>query len=310
VSRTIVTLAPSVAGIAALGAASGEELLGTCGGASAGSAGASARPALEQRAREVRRDAESVLLRVSLPGTPDARGHLTGAPRGAGTGFVYLRRYRAASARRRLEARFTRPRSESLAEREWNLLCHLRAAGVTTPEPLAVGGERRALFSARSFLVTRELDGMLRAERWFAGEPDARARRLALRAIGLCLRRVVRSGAFLPRLSTEHVFLDASEPAAHAECDRPAEVGGLGAGTGAALRWRRLPEVAIASVRGGRLFDAPPLARWSRLFERAAGDAALLELLSPRERLRLFLAATRGAFPRPARRDLAKPRIR
>lgn len=276
-----LTLAPEVGDLAALGAASLDDLLGTGAGLSE-----------EQRAQELASDDGMVLLRCPLPGTPGPGGPPSGRPRGAGTGWVVLRRYRRASLGELLRARFTRPRSDSLASREWNLLCHLRAAGVTTPEPLAVGGEPHPLFSRRSVLVTRELGGMRPAPDWFAREADPTRRRLGLRALGLALARLFRSGADLPRLAAGDLWLaDPEGPEGPQGCGEAPLAAGLG--------WRRLPEVAVASVRGGRL--RPRLA-----LPRVVGVLARLDReggsLAPRERLRVFLLATRRELGRAARR--------
>ena len=101
-------------------------------------------------------DGSWCLSRVPLPGTPlPGQEGLRGAPRGIGTGWIRLRSYAPWSAWRSLGSRLSAPGGATPAEREWNLLCHLRAAGVATVEPLAVVADGA---SRRSVLVTRDVD--------------------------------------------------------------------------------------------------------------------------------------------------------
>ena len=123
------------------------------------------------------------LFRLPLPGTPlDDGGPLTSPPKGSGTGWVRLLRFDGGPKRRLWSARFTHPRSASLAERRWNLVCVLRAAGVVTPEPLAVVAEGSAVTSPRSAIVWREAEEGQRRVRSGTGargahRPATRARR-------------------------------------------------------------------------------------------------------------------------------------
>ncbi len=296
-----IVLAPGLPGIAALGASRFEDLLGIGGALSE-----------EARGRLVHGDEESVLLRVPLPGTPDESdpsARLTSRPRGAGTGFVYVRRYHAARPGRLFESRFTPPRSESLAAREWNLLCHLRRQGIGTPEPLAVGGERAAFFARRSFLVTRELTATLPVEAWLAEHRTLEHRRRAARAVGNLCARLHRARVDLPRLVPDHVHL-AEESAdraslalagvstAHGCGSLPAE------GVGAGMRWKRSVEAMIASVRGGRLLRGASLASLERTLAVLSAAAAARPFFDPGEQARVVLVATRGVLDRPARRAL------
>ncbi|MEQ1893812.1 MAG: hypothetical protein ABL998_14825, partial [Planctomycetota bacterium] len=114
-----------MAGLAALGLDSAEKLL-------------EPEPAHLTRARELSAAPGTRRIEFALPGTPDVRGNLTGRPGELGTGFLWLTSY-ATPLGTALRARFTAPPSASLAERDWNVLCLLRAAGVGTPEPLCVG---------------------------------------------------------------------------------------------------------------------------------------------------------------------------
>src|SRR5215218_170842 len=96
-----------------------------------------------ERATLVERVGGREVLRYPLPGTPDPDGKRRGPPKGAGTGYVVLHRWVASRVSSywldAWSARMTHPRSLSFGEREWNLVCHLRAFGVNTGEPLAVG---------------------------------------------------------------------------------------------------------------------------------------------------------------------------
>ncbi|MCP3914214.1 MAG: hypothetical protein GY711_01525 [bacterium] len=284
-----VTLAPFVPDLAALGARTVGDLLGTGAGLEG-----------EGRAAEVARESGTVLLRCPLPGTPTGPdAPLSGRPRGAGTGFVFVRRYSDPPLGQCLRARFTKPRSESLAAREWNLLCHLRAAGVPTPEPMAVASAGRGVFARRSVLVTRELDAMRPAPEFFADEHELERRRLALRALGQMLARLCRVDVWLPRLAARHFFIgepraaqraDLAEDACAADQILAAQGDRCSEGPPVVpgLSWSREPEVAIASVRGGRILSAPLSAtRRTELLAKLASDVRLGEVLSERERLRL-----------------------
>ena len=236
-------LAPGVPDLAALGAERADDVLG----------GALSE---EARAELVSEDAESRLVRCPLPGTPGDDGRLTASPCGAGTGFVFVRRYRAVGWRRLLATRFQAPRSTSLAAREWNLVCALRAEGVATAEPLAlVEAPRRtlagALFAVESAFVTRELEGLRAAPEWFAalradpalGSVDERR---GVRALARFLGQLVKTSVELPELEAAHLFL--GEPQHFTERMR-------------GLRVSALPRVALASVRGGQFVKGNPLER-------------------------------------------------
>jgi hypothetical protein len=286
-----------VPGLEALGAASIEELAGV-GGAFA----------MEARARIVAEDEESVLLRVPLPGTPEAGARfsaLTALPRGAGTGFVFVRRYRSVQARSFFLARFTHPRSASLAVREWNLLCRLRSDGIATPEPMAVGavaasgawGEQRAaLFARRSVLVTRELDRTLPAAEWLAEPRTLGERRIAVRALGTLLQRLHRSCVDLPKLAWKHVRLT--------------ESGGCGDSVTSALAVagfarKKALEAAVTSVRGGRIRARPSKRALARTLRRLHEEAPPGRVLAESELVRVFLHATHG-LGRAERRALLR----
>jgi hypothetical protein len=75
--------------------------------------------------------------------------------------------------------------------------------------------------------------------------------------------------------------------------------GGADLNLGADLRWRRLPEVAITEVAGGRLVAGGPAgaaALLPRLLDRLAADPAAALLSEPeRRRLGWFAGAARAA---------------
>jgi hypothetical protein len=211
-----------------------------------------------------------------LPGTAAPGAALSerpSGPGGPGTGWIVLERWTRPPLGALLRARLTPPRSASLAEREWNLYCHLRACGIGTPEPLAVGA-RGAGFAARaSFLVTRVLEGFLPLAAWWSAHPDAALRRRAALSLESAVDALARARVELPRLDAAGLWLPI------------AGVGELGDGACASpapgLRANRLPSVVVASVEGGRLLDAPA--------ERAA--RALRAKLAP------FSGASLGAAP-------------
>ncbi|MEE8469126.1 MAG: lipopolysaccharide kinase InaA family protein [Planctomycetota bacterium] len=282
--QTEVTLAPGIPDLAALGAAEPSDLLGT----GAGLIG-------EARAQPLEAAPGSELLRCPLPGTPDENGRVHESPRGAGTGWILVQRFSRASLGQLLRARLRAPRSDSLATREWNLLCRLRQAGVSTPEPLALVRQRHPFFARRSALVTRELEGLTRAPDWFASERDAARRRLAVRSLGLMLSQLLSSGIELPNLCPADLWL------ADASVSGPAERRGMGPG----LTWRALPEVFLCSVHGGRLRRAsrPRVGHVSSFLSRL-GASPEARALASRERLRLLLLAARCLLPGIRRRRL------
>jgi len=193
-------------------------------------------------------------LRFALPGSPDARGNLTGRPGPLGTGLLWLTVYRG-DLGELLRARFTQPRSASLAEREWNLLCHLRAHGVGTSEPLLVGARGAGLFAAHSFLLVRAPADAFPLPRWLRTDGIGAERERGLESLGRTLANLVRSRVVLPHLRPEHLWLT---PSGSGECETEAAVG---------LRKNKLPGVTVVDVKGGRLRKP-----------RASGGAELTDL--------------------------------
>ncbi len=247
-AQTEIRLWPGVPDLAALGATKFEDLMGT------------GELALEARGEVVHRTPRHTVLRLPLPGTRDEHGKRHEPPQGAGTGWVYLTRYTAGKLGERSDARLSAPRSSSFAARDWNLICHLRKHGVGTPEPLAMGEIVRPLFSSKSFLMTRALDSMCALPEWLERNSSPDMRRRAAHAVGIMLSRLIASRVHLPWLEASHIYLSSASSA-----DSPVESDACAARKIAALVkdgpkppvegmvFRRLPEVAIGSVRGGRI---------------------------------------------------------
>ena len=203
----------------------------------------------------VSRSAARTLVRYPLPGTVHFAGEKRTPPRGAGTGFVYLTRWTGGSFTEKARARLTTPRSASFAARAWNLFCHLREHGVGTAEPLAMGEEPGPLFASRSFLATRELDGMLSLPEYLAQGPDAAARRRLGHALGLTLAHVAGARVELPQLELDQIFVSRTaggDGCAANQLQEFVERKQLG---GTSLPVSQLPEIAIAVVDGGRILE-------------------------------------------------------
>ena len=271
-------LEPGVPGLVALGAAAPEDLVGT------------GDPLEGEPLGELLGEAQgSVTLRVPLPGT------LKGRPRGGGTGWMILRRFQGGAGR--LTARLTHPRSDSHAGREWNLLCALRGAGVVTAAPLALAYEAHPLFSRRSALVTRALEGVVSLSTWLEGASTLDRRRLCA-SLGLALARLDAGGFDLP-LSVDRLGVlegegdrpDTAEDACGLEqvlAARQKAPRGEVLDFSRGMAWRRLPEVVLTEVSGGRMRRGPTLGRL------AAGCSGLSVLSDPELR-RVVLTATADA---------------
>ena len=283
-------LAPGVPDWAALGARGPEDLL----------AGEGLQTAAV--AQEVSQGRHSSLYRLPLPGTP-VEGLPRASPRGAGTGYVYLRRYPSAPLARALRTRLTAPCSDSAAVRDWNLLCHLRSAGIVTPEPLAWCARGGSFFAQQSALVTRALEGTRPVLEWLAREEDPARRRLGVTALGLALSRLFSARVELPGLSLAHLHLSSArsqsrpDPGA-GDCGAEQMLGlqsdAADAPFAANLSWRRLPDVVLMNVSAGRIVKRNRERYALRTLERLGEEARERPLL---ERLRVAVLA-RGAVPR------------
>ncbi len=263
-----VKLAGEIGGLAALGVGGADELF-------------EPDRLLAGRSEVLERSEHCLRLCFPLPGTPDAGGRLTGRPAGSGTGWAVLSLWRAAPLGASLRARLTAPRSASLAERVWNLLCHLRSRGVGTPEPLAVGARGEGLVARDSFLVTRGLEGAVALPRWLAVELAEPGRARGLEALAHALANLVHSGTVLPRLSPGDVALI---PGPEGGCE-------LATGDGAGLRLNRLPGVVITQVPGGRLGLA---SRAARVLRGLLGELEREGLLTGGERARILSSIETG----------------
>jgi hypothetical protein len=274
--RVRVRLGEGVPDLASLGARAAEDLLER-GGAVEGF----------ERAELLRERRGEAIWRVPLPGTPVPDGRRHGRPRGAGTGHLLLHRWWPSTATfgRLLAARVTSPASASLAEREWNVICRVRAAGVGTPEPLAVGAAGDGPVSRRCFLVVRALEGHQTLPAWLeqldAGQAGAGRRARGLEAAGAALGRAFRSGVRLPALGPANVWI---------------RTGGCegGAGPVEGLEVRRLPAVALTGYDGAGVGGAPGergLRARLRAFAREAARVPGMDA----EGLRLLVDAALGA---------------
>ena len=276
--------APGVPGLESLGASAPEDFLEAFG------AGA-ARLVTGDRIEPMTGRGAEVVARLPLPGTPDRSGVQRESPRGAGTGMLVLRVWRE-GPRERLRARLTEPRSTSQAARRWNLVCHLVANGVGAPALVAMGEARNA-----SFLIERELDGFEALSAVAARELKPRRRRRIVRSVGKTLGALFRCGAWLPELSADDILIQRDPlDGSHEGADTCAalEIQDLQAEREAlhalAVRRTRLPGVAVADVRRGRLLAHVSTRRRNRLLTSLARDLPL----TPRERLEVA-ALTRGA---------------
>ena len=186
-------------------------------------------------------------LRYPLPGTPDATGRRRERPAGAGTGWVVLDRWNASPLRPLLRSRLTDPRSASLAERAWNLLCHLRVfrgGGARAPSRSVRRGN--GLVSRDSFLVTRDAEGFVPLPTWLERMRAPAFRRRGLVALGRMLANLVRSGTLLPELDAERIGVYVPRVLeGESSCDS--------AGPDPAKRRNRLPGVMVTDVSHGSL---------------------------------------------------------
>jgi len=255
-----VHLATGIPSIQSLGASTFEDFFRAIGS-----------PGFE-RAKLLRASGGFEEIRYPLPGAlrmlgeeTHSRGKSLGAHTGGSdTGFVILRRFTHSTLRDRWRARFTPPRSTSLGEREWNLVCHMRAHGVGAHEPLAVGRGEGSVFAERSFIAVRELEGMLSLKEWARAELDPTLRDRIRGSLSLALEKLWRAGVWLPDVSADDVLVGPPHLQAQADPDCVARaIAALRSESStaiassssdrAALKWGELPEVAFTEFRGGRL---------------------------------------------------------
>ena len=258
-----VVLAPVLADLGSLGVAGASDLLQEDWGP---------RAELLEESPSVRR------TRVPLPGTRGADGRMRGRPAGAGTGWVEVTRWKGSGLREALSARFTHPRSASLAERRWNLLCHLRTNGVATAEPLAVGARGGGGFARSSVLVTRELAGFVPLSRVWEGV-DAATRARLLRAACDLVAKLLRARVRVDPIRPDDLRVRVDSVAPGEPCAEETPVG---------LPLNRWPAVVLGRFGGGsirRRLDARSVAR-------------MLAPLAREARARLGAVAARRALVR------------
>lgn len=203
-------------------------------------------------------------IRYPLPGTPDENGRLRERPMGAGTGWLRLFRW-SRGGPRLWRARFSAPRSTSLAEHAWNVMCHAQAAGVGVPELVAVGAAGRGLVARESFLITREPDRSIPLPEWVEWPRDEGMTERGLRSLAAAAERLAAAGVSLAQLEPGDVWIE-----------RPRA--GCGEVVPAAAERNRLPGVLITRFTGARLVGAGD-ARVRRaaleVMDRALGDGAV-----------------------------------
>lgn len=180
-------------------------------------------------------------LRYPLPGTPDADGRQHERPMGAGTGWLRLFRWSRGGGEL-WRARFTRPRSTSLAERAWNVACHAAGHGVGVPELVAVGAGGRGLVARRSFLVVREPSRSMPLTEWAALEMEDEPRERGLRALAGFAERLAAAGIAHEGLEPRDLWIE-----------RPREGCGEAPVAGATAERNRLPGVLLVRLDGARL---------------------------------------------------------
>lgn len=243
--------------------------------------------------------------RTPLPGTVHADGRRNGKLAGVGTGWLHVTRWTRPALGELLRARFTQPASISLAERAWNLACALRAAGVSTAEPLAVVSEVRPVAARRSILVTRELEKLSPLGAWLGRFDGPRDRRLLSKAVGSLLGRLAGSGV-RPRELRFDALLAHEKSGGRSDCaieqlrdlqDRKL-VGGVAVSA--------LPELAIGEVLAGTLGPALDAAQRVKLVRELG--RSLPAGLEPRatEVLRCLRGALGSGVAREARHRAAR----
>jgi len=279
-------LAPCVPDLAGLGADCFEDLMGWTEGLVG-----------EARAELIHEGEGWKLWRAPLPGTPDGEGRVKEAPRGAGTGWIRIKRFEGGGLGSAMRARLGQPRSSSFAGREWNFLCRLREAGVPTPEPLAVGEVSAPLFSPSSVLVTRELEDVQPMDAWLAERSDARSRARLSRALGVFFRRLFSAGLGPFELSPSSVVVGTDDPNAASDCAFVQ----LAPKTEGSLRFGDMPDVSLEVLPEGLgqvEFGPEEAVDLLGRFGEVCGAA------SPRERYRVLYGACLRGLSHDERRAL------
>jgi len=287
-----VLLSPDVSSLADLGASTPEDLFDPI------------RLVTGERVERLYEGPHRRVLRLPLPGTPDAQGRMPEPPRGAGTGWLQVQLFRgraAESARLRL----TQPRSSSPAAREWNLACHLLATGVAAPRPVALIERGRGLSVQHSCLVTRELEGCVPLGDWLASHGGA-DRKLGLSSVGACLARLFHARTWFPHLALGDLLIEDRSMTESAEA-RDDDCAALTLGrmraqqasrtdlAAAGLRLARLPSVALGRLSGGRLVARIAPRRRLQLLHALCRQAQQGATLTDSDRRRVWVPALAAA---------------
>ncbi len=271
--------APDVPGLEALGASTLDDLFAD-----------PPRTVTSERARRV-----GASWIVPLPGTPDDDGIQHEKPRGAGTGLLYVRRFEAGGMAG-IRARFTQPRSASLAARRWNVMCHLQAHGLATPQLVALAERGSSPLGRESVLVTRELEGFASLRSFFATVTGSAERRRALHALDLALVQLERAGVSLPGTSLDNLLVqrDDEDCVALKIVNLQSEQSLL---KERRLARSRLPGIAFTSFHDARFVRPQGPAERHALVVQLANEAGAL--VSRRERLEMLvrLGVARASAP-------------
>ncbi|MFT7668139.1 MAG: hypothetical protein ACI8X5_000826 [Planctomycetota bacterium] len=281
--KTEIRLWPGVPDLRALGARNFDDLIGASGALEG-----------EGQGKLVQSGRDSSTLRYPLPGTVTPAGKRASQPRGAGTGFVYLTRWSGGSLREKTAARMTEPRSLSFAARAWNLFCHLREYGVGTAQPLAMGEEPAAIFASRSFLATRELELMQPLTGYLAERTDKDTRRRLAHSLGLMLARIFDARVELSQLRLESIFVARGAP--KIACGSP--VHGMAS--------RNLPQLALATVHGGRIRDELGPEQSVQLLQHLLNQVDPTWRLARRDLYRVFYYSIGNRISSAERREILK----
>jgi len=168
-------------------------------------------------------------------------------------GELLVRVWKRAGLAERLSARFTRPRSASLAEREWNLVCHARANGLGTPEPIAVGAVRAPLFAEQSFFVAVPPRNVIGLAAWMKARLPGDVRARGAQALLAAIERAATCGLQLELEREEDLVLSAEEGLGASGAHEPGDcspAGQLSARTSRPLQRNALPSVYLLDFSG------------------------------------------------------------
>jgi tRNA A-37 threonylcarbamoyl transferase component Bud32 len=137
--------------------------------------------------------------RVSLPGArPET---------------LYLKRHRRGSVWEAVKELLRGRRPTSAAAHEWNAISKVRAAGVETMTPVALGERRRFPWRGPSFILTAEVGGRRLEDYVQLLYGKFREKRGIITALADCARRLHGAGLNHRDLYLSHVFLQNSGPA-------------------------------------------------------------------------------------------------